>query len=252
MNAEFPIPSRDGRVAVNAAPAPVSVLLIDDDRDLCQLMADFFHRRDMAVTLAYDGRAGLAIALEAKHDLILLDVMLPVLDGFEVLRQLRRRSRVPIIMLTARTSQPDRVAGLDAGADDYLPKPFGPDELLARIRAVLRRTKASAVSQGEPISTGTLTLDPFTRTATLSAKPLELTAIEFDILEYLVRGAGRVVSRDELSSLLYQRPATPYERAIDVHISHLRKKIEPSGTVVIRTLRGMGYLLTTPRAETAP
>jgi len=209
------------------------ILLVDDDADLCALMSDFLSQHDFTVEAVYDGRRGLARALESPFDLI-------ILDGFEILKQIRRRSAVPVVMLTARTAQPDRIAGLNAGADDYLPKPFGPEELLARMRAVLRRS-------GQPFSpppvteAGPVRLNSLTRQAWIAGDPAELTSIEFDILDFLVRSAGRVVSRDELAAVLYQRQSTPYERSLDVHISHLRKKLEPAAGIHIRTVRGVGY-----------
>lgn len=217
------------------------VLLVDDDIDLCALMADFFAQHEFAIESVHDGPRGLARALEGSYDLIILDVMLPVLDGFELLKQIRRRSSVPVIMLTARTGQPDRIAGLDAGADDYLPKPFGPEELLARMRAVLRRSGHTALP-AQIAEAGDLRVNSQTREVWLAGQPVELTSIEFDILDFLVRSAGRVVSRNELAAVLYQRESTPYERTLDVHISHLRKKLEPSARVQIRTVRSVGYL----------
>jgi len=157
-----------------------------------------------------------------------------------VLRQLRKRSTVPVIMLTARVAAQDRVAGLNSGADDYLPKPFGPEELLARIRAVLRRT-GRPVALDLTIEAAGLKLDPETRLAIYRGEPLEVTAFQFDILEILVRAAGRTVSRDELAAALHQRPASPFERSLDVHISHLRRKLERDGRTPIRTIRGAGY-----------
>jgi len=221
-------------------PSTRSILLIEDDVELTLLMTDYFRQFDFEVEAAHDGRTGLARALEGAHDLVILDVMLPVLDGFEVLRQLRKRSTVPVIMLTARVAGPDRVAGLNSGADDYLPKPFGPEELLARIRAVLRRT-ARPISGNASIEAAGLRLDPDKRLATYRGKPLEVTAFQFDILEILVRAAGRTVSRDELAAALHQRPASPFERSLDVHISHLRRKLERDGETPIRTVRGAGY-----------
>lgn len=203
-------------------------------------MSDFFSQHDFAIEAAHDGPHGLARALEGQYDLVIVDVMLPVLDGFELLKQIRRRSSVPVIMLTARTAQPDRIAGLNAGADDYLPKPFGPEELLARMRAVLRRS-GQAVSQSQETEAGGVRVNSQTREVWIGGEAAELTAIEFDILDFLVRAAGRVVSRNELAAVLYQRESTPYERGLDVHISHLRKKLERAGRVQIRTVRGVGY-----------
>jgi two-component system response regulator CpxR len=218
------------------------ILLVDDDSELCALMTDFFARHGFVIETAHDGRGGLARALEAGFDLIILDVMLPVIDGFEVLAQLRRRSAVPVIMLTARTGQQDRIAGLDAGADDYLPKPFGPEELLARIRAVLRRSGRTADAKSQIVEAGGLRLNPRTREVWRDDEPIDLTAIEFDILDLLARSSGRIVSRDELAAALYQRESTPHERSLDVHMSHLRKKLASGERTLIRTVRGVGYL----------
>ena len=168
--------------------------------------------------------------------------MLPGLDGFEVLRQLRRRSSVPVIMLTAKGERQDRVAGLKAGADDYLPKPFGPEELLARMQAVLRRSRHTAVAKPEIVTVADLRLDLEARKAWVGEELIDITMTEFDILDLLVRSAGRTVSRDEVCAMLYQRPATPFERSLEVHISHLRKKTEGAG-IEIRPVRGVGYLL---------
>jgi two-component system response regulator CpxR len=219
-----------------------SLLLVDDDVELCALMVTFFSQHGFQAESVYDGRRGLARALKGGFDLILLDVMLPGLSGFDVLHQLRRRSDVPVIMLTARTEPSDRVKGLDTGADDYLPKPFGPEELLARIRAVLRRTTHSGRPRPETLDIGGIRLDSATRHVWRGTTRLELTSIEFEILNLLMRSAGRIVSRDEMATVLYQREATPYERSIDVHVSHLRKKLEHPGPSVIRTVRGVGYL----------
>jgi two-component system response regulator CpxR len=186
-----------------------SILLIEDDTELTLLMTDYFGQHGFDVEAVHDGRTGLARALEGAFDLILLDVMLPVLDGFELLRQLRKRVATPVIMLTARTSQDDRIAGLNSGADDYLPKPFGPEELLARIRAVLRRTGHTDTAPPQIIETGDLRLNPATREVWLQNELVEITSIEFDILEVLARSAGRTVTRDELTAVLYQRAHQP-------------------------------------------
>ena len=226
-----------------------SILLVEDDTELCALMTDFFSQHGFSLEAVHDGRKGLARAIEGGFDLVILDGMLPVLDGFELLRQFRRRSSTPVIMLTARTEQRDRIAGLDAGADDYLPKPFGPEELLARIRAVLRRTGAS--EQGKPplFEIGGLTLDEGAREVWAGSERLDVTSIEFDILDLLARSAGRIVSRDELTAVLHQRESTPYERSLDVHISHLRKKLERGDLAPIRTVRGVGYMFTIGKQE---
>jgi two-component system response regulator CpxR len=225
----------------------LSLLLIDDDVELCELMQEFLAARGITVDAVHDGRRGLAQAFGGSYDLLLLDVMLPGLDGFEVLQQVRRRSHVPIIMLTARTAKADRVAGLDAGADDYLPKPFDPDELVARIRAVLRRAARFAARGPESLEVNGVKLSPGTREVWFEGKSVDLTAIEFDILDLILRSAGRVVSRDELTAAIHQRPASPLDRSLDVHVSHLRKKLGRHGEL-IRTVRGVGYLF---RAELA-
>jgi two-component system response regulator CpxR len=226
---------------VDAEPATtLSILLIDDDVELCEAMHQYFARRNIRLEAVPDGTRGLARALSGGHDLVLLDVMMPGLDGLELLRLVRRQSQIPVIMLTARTRQTDRVAGLDAGADDYLPKPFGPEELLARIRAVLRRAgqvpRAAEVLESEGIR-----LIPSAREALCRSIPVPLTSIEYDILEWLVRAAGRTVSRDELTAAVYRRRASRFDRAIDMHVSNLRKKLGADGAR-IRTVRGVGYL----------
>jgi two-component system response regulator CpxR len=220
-----------------------SILLIEDDTELCALMTDFFAQHGFRVESVHDGRSGLARGLEGDYDLILLDVMLPVLDGFDILTQIRKRRPIPIIMLTARTTPDDRVAGLEGGADDYISKPFGPEELLARIRAVLRRAGNPDVARQQVFRAGGIKLNSHTREVWKNGIPVEVTSIEFDILEHLVHAIGRTVTRNELAAILYQRSATPFERSIDVHISHLRKKLESQSDVVIGTVRGVGYLL---------
>jgi two-component system response regulator CpxR len=217
------------------------ILLVEDDVELCALMGDFFAQYGFRVEAVHDGRRGLARSVDGAYDIVILDAMLPSIDGFEVLRQLRKRSSTPVIMLTARTSQRDRVMGLDAGADDYLPKPFEPEELLARIRAVLRRTGKEA-ARADMIEVAGFLLDSRAREVRYLNNPLEVTSLEFDILESLMRSAGRVVSRDELATILHHRQSNPWERSLDVHISHLRRKLESAGKSPIRTVRGIGYL----------
>ncbi|HWE83564.1 MAG TPA: response regulator transcription factor [Terracidiphilus sp.] len=221
---------------------PLSLLLVDDDAELCSMMREFFAQAGHRLECAYNGREGLACAVNGAHDLVILDVMLPVLDGFAVLQQLRRRKRVPVIMLTARVQQQDRIQGLDSGADDYLPKPFDPDELLARVRAVLRRAEPG-VEAPSSVTIGSVRLDPAAREVWSNGKSVELTSTEFDLLDLLMRSAGRIVSRDEITAALFEREATPYDRFLDVHISHLRKKLD-NGARLIRTIRGVGYTFT--------
>ena len=219
-----------------------SILLVDDDAELCELLAEFFGRRGFRLDAAHDGRIGLARALGGGHDLVLLDVMMPELDGFEVLRLIRRQSQVPVIMLTARTTPTDRVAGLDAGADDYLPKPFGTAELMARVRAVLRRAgRAPTPKEAEVLEAGGIRLIPSAREALSDGAPVPLTTVEYDILEFLVHAAGRVVARAELMAALYRRRSTRFDRTLDMHVCNLRKKLGPHGAL-IRTVRSVGYL----------
>jgi two-component system response regulator CpxR len=222
----------------------LSILLVDDDTELTALMAEYFGNQDIELAIANDGQEGLNRALDGNFDLVLLDVMLSSLEGFEVLRQLRRRSAVPVIMLTARTEHGDRIEGLNAGADDYLAKPFSPDELRARIQAVLRRAGRGPALKTEILEANGVRLHSSTRQVTCEGVAVEVTSIEFDILELLVRSAGRVVSRDDLTRFLYNRQANPLERALDVHMSHLRKKLE-RGQTLIKTVRGVGYLFAT-------
>lgn len=218
-----------------------SILVVDDDAELCALIRDFLFPHGFRVEAVHDGRQGLARALKGGFDLLILDVMLPVLGGFEVLSMVRKSSAIPVIMLTARTAQEDRITGLNAGADDYLPKPFGAGELLARIRAVLRRIEKSAIAEPKTISMGGVELNPRTRTVFVNGERMDVTAIEFDILEFLMRSTGRTVSRDELTTMLYHRESTPYERSLDVHVSHLRRKLE-GARALIHTVRRAGYV----------
>ena len=219
-----------------------AILMVDDDEGLCELVQEFLEREGYEVTTVHDGASGLGAALEGGFALVILDVMLPVLDGFSVLRQLRRQSTVPVIMLTARASEQDRVGGLGEGADDYLVKPFAAAELLARIRAVLRRTLQRPDLAPSVVQVGDLRLDAPNRAVAFRGVPIELTPTEFTILDVLLRSAGRIVSRDELTGVLYQRQTTPYERTLDVHVSHLRRKLEGVGWTAIRTVRGQGYI----------
>jgi two-component system response regulator CpxR len=217
----------------------VRLLVVDDDSELCALLGEFLSREGFEVDFENDGRKGLDRALRNEHDLVVLDVMLPSLDGFEILKRLRQHSRVPVLMLTARGEDVDRIVGLELGADDYLSKPFNPRELVARIRAILRRIELKPAA-GRPIEVNGVVLDPGTREVWCDGRPVQTTTLEFDILEILMRQAGRVVSRDMLMESLYNRKATPFDRSIDMHVSHLRKKLE-SGNERIKTIRGSGY-----------
>jgi len=221
--------------------AESSILMVDDDVELCALVAEYLGGHGYRVDAVHEGSTGLRTALEGRHDLVVLDVMLPVLDGFEVLRQVRQRSTVPVIMLTARAGEHDRVKGFGEGVDDYLVKPFAAAELLGRVKAVLRRTSGAPAPLPPVVRAGSLRLDGQAQEAFWDDVALGLTPSEFAILDVLTRASGRVVSRDELSTVLHQREATPYERSLDVHVSHLRKKLEAFDGSMIRTVRGVGY-----------
>jgi two-component system, OmpR family, response regulator CpxR len=217
----------------------VRLLLIDDDTELCSLLAEFLKGEGFAVDSAHEGHRGLDRALHGGYNLVILDVMLPGLDGFEILRRLRKESRLPVLMLTARGEDVDRIVGLELGADDYLPKPFNPRELAARVRAILRRYEPPE-APGIHVEVNGVALDPGTRQVSVDGQPVDLTTFEFDILEALMRGAGRVLSRDDLMESLYSRKATPFDRSIDMHISHIRRKLE-THRPLIKTIRSIGY-----------
>jgi two-component system response regulator CpxR len=219
----------------------VHILLVDDDTELCGLLSEFLRREGFTVDFEHEGNCGLEHAQKDGIDLVVLDVMLPGIDGFEILRRLRQTSKVPVMMLTARGEDVDRIIGLELGADDYLPKPFNPRELAARIRAILRRyePRPAAATPGR-IEVNGVALDPGAREVYARGKRVDLTTFEFDILEMLMRSAGRVLSRDALMENFYNRKATPFDRSIDMHISHLRKKLE-EGDTLIKTIRGVGY-----------
>ncbi len=227
---------RSGRLALR-------VLVIDDDVRLFDLLKSYLSENDVDVTHARDGREGIATLQRGAFDAVLLDVMMPGQDGLETLRKLREKSRIPVIMLTARGDESDRVVGLELGADDYVAKPFSPRELLARIRAVLRRARPDATS--ERLSAGGVVVDVGARSVEVDGELVELTGLEFDILVALVRRAGRVVPRTALLAEAGRDDVTVSERTVDVHISRLRKKLgdDPRSPQRIRTVRGVGYVL---------
>jgi two-component system response regulator CpxR len=230
------------------------ILAIDDDVALCELLADYLVSEGFEVESTHDGETGLEAACDGGHDLIVLDVMLPGMNGFEVLRHLRGRSDTPVIMLTARGETVDRIVGLEIGADDYLAKPFNPRELVARIRAILRRMRLDRMNVDdtvpETLKVGDVEMHITTRLVLLSGGPVNLTAMEFSLLELLLRNAGRLVPREELIRSVLGRTPYPYDRSIDVHVSRIRKKLgrEVDGTERIKTIRNVGYLY----ALTAP
>jgi len=231
------------------------VLVIDDDRKLCRLIHDYLEPMGYAVTAVHTGPEGVTRASSEPWHAIILDVMLPGLDGFEVLKQIRKTSAVPVLMLTGRGDEADRIVGLEIGADDYLPKTFSPRELLARLRAVTRRTNAgitpAANDRPAEIVVGPLHIHPDARTAVLGDQPLNLTPVEFDLLVSLARAKGRVKTRESLIEEIRERNYDVFDRSVDVHISALRKKLgdDPKSPRFIRTLRAAGYLFINPAAE---
>jgi two-component system response regulator CpxR len=226
--------------AGNTRPA---VLLVDDDVELCELLSEALEKNDFGVELAHDGNRGLARAVSGEHDIVLLDVMMPMLDGFEVLHLIRRRSNVPVLMLTARTTSTDQLTGLNMGADDYLPKPFGVDLLLARIRAVLRRSTRRTNDQ-DMLHLGKLCITRSKREVTVDGELVQLTGIEYEVLDYLSHSLGRIVSKRELTVALFQRQLTQLDRSLDTHIYNIRKKLGELGELIC-TVRGIGYQLRT-------
>jgi two-component system, OmpR family, response regulator len=218
------------------------VLLIDDDARLGDLLRGYFGDHGVTMAIAKDGSAGLDQLARGTFDAILLDVMMPGMDGLEVLRRVRAKSAIPVLMLTARGDEADRVVGLELGADDYVPKPFSPRELLARLRAVLRRSQPEATS--ERIAIGGVEVDVGARTARSNGELVDLTGLELDLLIALMRRAGRVVPREALLSEAGRDDIVVSERTVDVHISHVRKKLgdDPKSPKLIRTVRGVGYV----------
>lgn len=226
----------------------IPVLLVDDDRELTEMLAQYLAREGFCATCTATGAEGEALALSGRFHMVVLDVMLPDFSGIEVLRRIRARSQVPVLLLTARGDNIDRIAGLELGADDYVPKPSSPGELVARLRAILRRVQPQLIGDNaipDAISSGSLTLWPSRRQALWEGRSLELTGTEFSLLEVLTRQAGQLVSKQNLSLDALGRPLTRYDRRIDVHVSSIRQKLgpRPDGSSWIRSVRGMGYML---------
>ena len=219
------------------------ILIIDDDLELCELTCEFLAAEGYEVEAVHDGTAGLAKAAAGKYDLVVLDIMLPGMNGLDVLRNLRGESSVPVLLLTARGAEIDRIIGLELGSDDYLAKPCNPRELLARIRAVLRRSQ-SEPRRATKLHVGNIELDPARRTVSRAEVPVTLTAMEFNILELLLRSAGSVVTREDLAKNVFGREIGLLDRTIDVHVSKIRKKLteQPGTQDPIKTIRGVGYI----------
>lgn len=225
------------------------ILIIDDDEELCELVSEYLEVEGFTTSAIHNGEAGLEAALSGDYDMAILDVMLPKMNGFEVLRRLRERSSLPVLMLTARGEDMERIVGLEIGADDYLPKPFNPRELVARLRAVMRRIHGFAEGDGaaaEKIQVDDLEISPSSRTAWLSGEEVPLTSVEFDLLSALAHEAGTVVRKEDLSEKVLERKLSPYDRSLDMHVSNLRKKLgnRPDGSERIKTVRSVGYLYT--------
>lgn len=248
----MPTTSNDRTQPRSDSPARTRILIIDDDRKLCRLVKDYLEPMGYDVTAAHTGPEGRDKAVAESWHAVLLDVMLPGLDGFEVLKEIRRESDVPVLMLTARGEEADRIVGLEIGADDYLPKTFSTRELLARLRAVTRRTIRSAKSSADGVEpdivVGPLRVNPNTRIALLDDRPMTLTPVEFDLLFSLARAKGRVKTREQLLDEIRDRNYDVFDRSIDVHISALRKKLgdDPKNPRFIRTVRSAGYMLLGP------
>jgi two-component system response regulator CpxR len=221
------------------------ILVIDDDVELGELLGDLLAQEGFEVEAVHDGAAGLVRAAEGPHALVVLDVMLPKLTGFEVLTRLRQTSQVPVLMLTARGEDVDRIVGLEMGADDYLPKPFNPRELVARVRAIHRRTAAPNPATTTALVADDIAISPAARRVLLAGEEVKLTTAEYDLLEALVRQAGVVVSREDLTRQVLGRRLSAFDRAIDMHVSNLRRKLGPtrSGGERIKTVRNAGYIL---------
>jgi len=224
------------------------ILIIDDDEELCELVAEYLTVEGFETKAVHDGAAGLDSALSGDYDMAVLDVMLPKMNGFDVLRSLRSSSRLPVLMLTARGDDMERIVGLEIGADDYLPKPFNPRELVARLRAILRRSETAEASDraSDKVVVEDLELARSARTVRLSGDEIPLTSVEFDLLTELAAEAGRVVRKDDLSERVLERKLSPYDRSLDMHISNLRKKLgpRPDGSERIKTIRSVGYIYT--------
>ena len=225
------------------------ILIIDDDMDLCGLLEEYLSGEGFELETCHDGNQGYELAISNTYALVVLDVMLPGCNGFDVLKKIRKTSEVPILMLTARSDEVDRIVGLEIGADDYLAKPFNPRELLARIRAIFRRTKSSpenaaTVDGQSKLCVGDILLELTARRAILRGKEIALTSVEFNLLRELLESAGKIVTREKLNTTVLGREYSPLDRSIDVHISNLRKKLGSleGDTERIKAIRGEGYL----------
>src|SRR5579864_1228055 len=226
-----------------------SVLLIDDDTELTKLLQEYLQEEQFHLDAAHDGVSGLQKALANQYAVVVLDVMLPGVSGLDVLKQLRQKSAVPVLMLTARGSELDRILGLELGADDYLPKPFNPRELVARLRAILRRASSAApTAASQLVPLAGVDLPPDSRSVTCNGKPVSLTGAEFDLLYSFLRNPGKIISREDLTQAALGRPMSPMDRSIDVHVSNLRRKLGAydGNHERIKAIRGSGYVYLLP------
>ena len=222
------------------------VLIIDDDEELCELVSEYLTVEGFEIESVNDGESGLKAALSGDYELAILDVMLPKMNGFDVLRNLREQSKLPVIMLTARGDDMERIVGLEIGADDYLPKPFNPRELAARLRAILRRTADTDEESSEKLDIDGIQLSTAARTVILDGEPVNVTSVEFELLANLLREAGKIVRKEDLSESVLERKLSPFDRSLDMHVSNLRKKLgtRADGSDRIKTVRSVGYIYT--------
>ena len=225
------------------------ILIIDDDEELCELVSEYLTVEGFEVEVVNDGESGLEKALREEQDLVILDVMLPKKNGFDVLRELRQTSKIPVLMLTARGEDTERIVGLEIGADDYLPKPFNPRELVARLRAILRRSETTDDSkqiEDDKLQVDDVEVKISARSATKNGEDLGLTSVEFELLAMLLKNAGTVVKKEDLSEQVLERRLSPYDRSLDMHVSNLRKKLDAHGSPEerIKTVRSVGYIYT--------
>lgn len=246
-NADGPLHHTKARTVINR------LLVVDDDAELCSLVTRYLEAEGFEVDAVHGGEQGVERALSGEYSLVVLDVMLPGLNGFDVLRRISASARLPILMLSARGEDVDRIVGLQIGADDYLPKPFNPHELVARIRAILRRSYPEGHVRGnlptaKGIAVGEIELDKSSWKVRRSGETIALTALEFNLLEVFLKAVGRVLTREELARTALEREFGPFDRSVDMHVSNLRKKLgrQPDGSERIRSVRGVGYVYTRP------
>lgn len=237
-------------------PGGIKILIVDDDKKLCRLVADYLEPMGYAVETAHNGVRGLEMILTGNYEAVILDVMMPGMDGFEVLKRLRKKSDIPVLMLTAMGEETDRIVGLEIGADDYLPKTFSSRELLARLRAVTRRHSRShhhtaTETKDTTLIFGDLHINPGARTVRLEEKMLNLTPLEYDLLTLLAKASGRVLTRDQLLDSVAGRNYDVFDRSVDVHISSLRRKLgeDPRNPRFIQTVRSAGYMFKDPESQ---